>query len=89
MARGDLKCRLIMILFDVSSCESQREGSDVGDERPGNSASDGRFEILCQSTTATEPCESTFDDSSAWQNFDSLRRVGTFDDFYRPFADAF
>jgi hypothetical protein len=25
---------------------------------------------------------------SAGQNFEALRRVGTFDDFYRPFADA-
>src|SRR5258707_1140910 len=31
---------------------------------------------------------STFDDPSAWQNFEALRCVGTFDDFYRPFADT-
>jgi len=43
---------------------------------------------LCQSATATEPCESTFDNPSAWQNFEALRRVRTLDDFYRPFADA-
>jgi hypothetical protein len=57
-------------------------------ECPGNGAGDCRFEILCESATATEPCESTFDDPSAGQNFEALRRVGTFDDFYRPFADA-
>jgi len=60
----------------------------VGDERPGNGAGDCRFEILCQSATATEPRESTFDNPSAWQNFEALRRVRTLDDFYRPFADA-
>ena len=60
----------------------------MGDERPGNGAGDGRFEIFCQSTTAAEPCESSFDDPSAWQNFEALRGVGTFDNFYRPFADA-
>ena len=60
----------------------------MGDECPSNRAGDCRFEILCQSTTTTEPRESTFDDPSAWQNFESLRRVGTFDDFYRPFADT-
>ena len=60
----------------------------MGDERPGNGAGDCRFEILCQPATATEPCESAFDDPSARQNFEALRRVGTFDDFYRPFADA-
>ena len=60
----------------------------MGDERPGNGAGDGRFEILCQSATATEPCESTFDDPSAGQNFEALRRVGTFDDFYRPFVNG-
>ena len=27
-------------------------------------------------------------DPSAWQNFEALRRVATFDDFYRPLADA-
>src|SRR3984893_19192053 len=37
---------------------------------------------------AAEPCESSFDDPSAGQNFEALRRVETFDDFYRPFADA-
>jgi len=60
----------------------------VGDECPGNGAGDCRFEILCQSATATEPCESTFDNPSAWENFEALRRVRTLDDFYRPFADA-
>ena len=60
----------------------------MSDERPGNCAGDCRFEILCQSATATEPCESTFDNPSAGQNFEALRRVGTFDDFYRPFADT-
>ena len=60
----------------------------MGNERPSNGAGDCRFEILCQSATATEPCESTFDDPSAGQNFEALRRVGTFDDLYRPFADA-
>jgi hypothetical protein len=60
----------------------------VGDERPGNGAGDCRFEVLCQPATATKPCESTFDDPSAGQNFKALRRVGTFDDFYRPFADT-
>jgi len=84
----DLSVRLIMIAFDSSSCESPREGSDVGNERPSNGAGDCRFEILCQSATATEPCESTFDNPSAWQNFKALRRVGTFDDFYRPFPDT-
>src|ERR1019366_4535170 len=49
---------------------------------------DCRFEILCQPATATEPCESTLDDPSAGQNFEALRCVATFDDFYRPFADA-
>ena len=61
MKTADLSYYLIS-----SSCELPSEGSDVGDERPGNSAGDGRLEILCQSTTATEPCESTFDDPSAW-----------------------
>ena len=60
----------------------------MGDECPGNGAGDCRFEILCQSATATEPRKSTFDDPSAGQNFEALRGVGTFDDFYRPFADA-
>jgi hypothetical protein len=60
----------------------------VGNERPGNGAGDARFEILCQPATATEPCESTFDDPSAGQDFEALRHVGTFDDFYRPFANA-
>jgi hypothetical protein len=60
----------------------------VGDECPGNGAGDCRFEILSQPATSTEPCESTFDDPSAWQNFEALRRVGTFDDFNRPFADT-
>jgi hypothetical protein len=39
---------------------------------------------FCQPATATKPCESTL----AWQNFEALRRVGTFDDFYLPFADT-
>ncbi len=60
----------------------------MGNERPGNSAGDGRFEILCQSATTADPCKSSFDDPSAGQNFEALRRVGTFDDFYRPFADT-
>jgi len=60
----------------------------VGNERPSNGAGDRRFEILCEPATATEPCESTFDDPSAGQNFEALRRVGTFDDFYCPFADT-
>ncbi len=57
-------------------------------ERPSNGAGDRRFEILCQPAAATKPCESTFDDPSAWQNFEALRRVGTFDNFYHPFADT-
>jgi hypothetical protein len=60
----------------------------VRNERPSNGAGDCRFEILCQPATATKPCESTFDDPSAWQNFEALRRVGTFDDFYRPCTDT-
>ena len=54
------------------------------DERPGNGAGDCGFEILCQPATATEPSESTFHDPSARQNFEAVRRVGAFDDFYRP-----
>jgi hypothetical protein len=61
----------------------------VRNERPSNSAGDRRFEILCQLATATKPCESTFEDPSAWQNFEALRRVGTFDNFYFPFADRY
>ena len=61
----------------------------MGDERPGNGAGDCRFEILCQPATATEPCESAFDDPSARQNFEALRRVGALDNFDRPFAHAF
>ena len=60
----------------------------MGDVRPGNSAGDGRFEILRQSTAAAQPCESPFDDPSARQNLEALRRVGAFDDFDRPFAHA-
>ena len=60
----------------------------MSDERPGNGAGDGRFEILRQSTAAAEPCESSFDDPSARQNFEALRRVGAFDDFDRPFTHA-
>src|SRR3979409_532272 len=71
-----------------SSYESSCKDADVSYERPGNGAGDCRFEILCQSATATEPRKSTFDDPSAGQNFEALRGVGTFDDFYRPFADA-
>jgi hypothetical protein len=33
----------------------------VSDQRPGNGAGDGRFEILRQSTAAAEPCQSSFD----------------------------
>ena len=61
----------------------------MSDERPSNGAGDGRLEILRQSTAAAEPCESSFDDPSARQNFEALRRVGAFDDFDRPFAHAF
>jgi hypothetical protein len=39
----------------------------VRKERPSNGAGDRRFEILCQPAAATKPCESTFDDPSAWQ----------------------
>ena len=60
----------------------------MSDERPCNGAGDGRFKILCQSTAAAEPCESSFDDPSARQNFEALRGVGAFDDFDRPFAHA-
>ena len=61
----------------------------MSDERPSNGAGDGRLEILRQSTTATEPCESSFDDPSARQNFEALRGVGAFDDFDRPFTYGF
>src|ERR1700704_1172900 len=71
-----------------SSYESSCKDADVSYERPGNGAGDCRFEILCQAATAPEPRKSTFDDPSAGQNFEALRGVGTFDDFYRPFADA-
>ena len=64
-----------MIALISSSCESPGEGSDVGDERPGNGAGDCGFEILCQPTTATEPRESTFHDPSARQNFEAVRRA--------------
>jgi hypothetical protein len=60
----------------------------VRNERPSSSAVDCRFEIRCQPATATKPCENTFDDTFAWQNFEALRRVGTFDDSYCPFADT-
>jgi hypothetical protein len=53
----------------------------VSDERPSNGAGDGCFEILRQSTAAAEPCESSFDDPSARQNFEALCRVGALDDF--------
>jgi hypothetical protein len=48
----------------------------VRNECPGNGG-DCRLEILCEPATATEPCERTFDDPSAGQNFEALRRVGT------------
>jgi hypothetical protein len=31
--------------------------------------------FLCQPAATAEPCECTFDDPSAWQNFEALRRV--------------
>ena len=61
----------------------------MGDERPSYGAGDGRLEILRQSTAAAEPCESSFDDPSAWEIFETPRRVGAFDDFDRPFAHTF
>jgi hypothetical protein len=60
----------------------------VRNERPGNGAGDCRLEDLCEAATATEPCESSFDDPSAGQNFEAPGRVGTFDGLYRPFADT-
>jgi hypothetical protein len=60
----------------------------MSDESPGNCAVDGRFKILCQSSTASDPCEGSFNDPSAGQDFEALRCFGTFDDFDLPIADA-
>ena len=61
----------------------------MSDQRPGNGAGDGRFEIFRQSTAAAEPCESSFDHPSARQNFEPLRGVGASDYFERPFTNTF
>lgn len=61
----------------------------MSDQRPGNGAGDGRFEIFRQSTAAAEPCESSFDQPSARQHFERLRGVGASDYFERPFTNTF
>ena len=61
----------------------------MSNQRPGNGAGDGRFEIFRQSTAAAEPCESSFDHPSARQNFEPLRGVGASDYFERPFTNTF
>jgi hypothetical protein len=53
-----------------------------------NRTGDGGLEILCQPATPADPCEGSFNDPSAGQNFESLCHVRTFDDFDLPFADA-
>ena len=77
-----------MISFDLKLLRVSREEADVSDQRPGYGAGDGRFEILRQSTAAAEPCESSFDHPSAWQNFEPLRGVGTSDYFECPFTNT-
>ena len=64
-----------MLHLISGSCKSSREGADVGDESPSNFAGDGRFEILCQSATAAEPCEGSFNDPSAGQDFEGAPRT--------------
>ena len=61
----------------------------MSDQRPGNGAGDGRFEIFRQSAAPAEPCESSFDHPSARQNFEPLRDVGASDYFERPFTNTF
>jgi hypothetical protein len=54
----------------------------VSDERPGNCAGDCRFQIPCQSATATEPCESTFDHPALREDDKSFCVIGTLDDLH-------
>ena len=60
---------------------------NVGDEEPGLGAGDVFLPILGHSTAASEPCEGTFDDPAAGNDFEALGRVGTLDDLDSPFAD--
>ena len=63
------------------------DASNVRDEEPCLGAGDVFLPILSHSTAASEPCEGSFDDPAAGNDFEALGRVGTLDDLDSPFAD--
>lgn len=46
------------------------------------------FKILCEPSVNTEPCESSFDDPTFWQDDKSFCGIRAFDDFHRSWAVA-
>jgi hypothetical protein len=61
--------------------------ANVGDEEPGLGAGDVFLPILGHSTAASKPCEGSFDDPAAGDDFEALGRVATLDDLDGPFAE--
>jgi hypothetical protein len=60
--------------------------ANVGDEEPGLGAGDVFLPILGHSTAASKPCEGSFADPAAGDDFEALGRVGTLDDLDGPFG---
>lgn len=68
-------------------CEPSGEHADVCDEDPGLGGSDGAFEVLCQSSASSQPCEGSLHDPTARQDLEALGAIRSLDDFQRELAD--
>lgn len=68
-------------------CDASGEELDRSDEEPCGCGRDGLFEVLGEAAVAIEPCQGSFDDPSAKQDFEALCDIGSLDDFDGPLAD--
>src|SRR5271167_4030996 len=69
------------------SGESAREQLDAGDHEPCFGARNRGLEVFCKTTIAVEPGDGSFDDPAAWQQFEALGGIGSFDNLDGPAAD--
>jgi hypothetical protein len=67
-------------------CDASREELDRSYEEPCGCGRDGLFEVLGEAV-AIEPCQGSFDDPAARQDFEALCGIGSLDNFDGPLAD--
>lgn len=53
-------------------CDPPGEELDGRDEQPSGCGSGGLFEVLGAAAVAAEPCQRSFDDPAAGQDFEAL-----------------